>query len=177
MPTADATREQQGDPTDLSVDLFRYIERKLRALRGVILQRAGEIAAEESRGPIHRVTKEYVDHALREILADRRDIGRIEYLLGLTRQPPEALSKTPPVEQREKRAEDLSFSVFRYVERKLRLLRGVVLQTAAQFPIQGEEATTESGEKAICRVSESRIDRALKEILDAPNGTLEMLGV
>lgn len=62
-----------GRVEDFSFDLFRYLERKLRLVRGEVMRRAAAAAASESGGSTYRVTEEHVDQALAEVL-DQPDL-------------------------------------------------------------------------------------------------------
>ncbi len=171
MATDSVSYEQNSDSADFSIDVLRHIERKLRAMRGVIMRRAGLIAAKETSGPVFRVSEDFVDRALRDAFNDGEEIQEIKFRLGLTRQQAESPSRAKASTQHEGRTEDFPFSSFRHLERKLRLVRGGVLRHAAKIAAGTDDSGT------VGPVSDVHIDQALTDMLDHPDEIRSMLGL
>jgi hypothetical protein len=84
------TRVEETPTEEFSFSVFRFLERKMRVIRGMVMRDATKLAADEAGDSPYRVSEEHINRALSELL-DRADF--IKYQTGLTKTDPSTISE------------------------------------------------------------------------------------
>jgi len=137
----------------------------MRTIRSVILRNAAEIARKENTVGGLKVTDDHVNRALGDLFSQPEQIELLKDTLRLRSN--EIFAALPSIEIRDGdgREVDFSTSVFQHLERRLRMLRGIVRQRA-------NELAAATGQP----VSEVQIKEVLAQVLDEPKRIKYFMG-